>query len=209
MALAEQVGQSDLIAGTIRISASEGFGTVVLAPALPGLRALHPGLVIELIANAGFLSPLKREVDIAVTLSAPTSPRLVVEAAHRLRIGPLRRPVVCGRARTRRERRCVALARSGRLRRRSDLCAGAALSRRDRPGSSRPAVEFIPARAARDPPERRRRGCLAVLSRRRIDEAASKRGAPHAALLDVHPSRSGGGGEDSRGANLDARTRLS
>ena len=79
MALAEQVGQSDLIAGTIRISASEGFGTVVLAPALPGLRALHQGLVIELIANAGFLSPLKREVDIAVTLSAPTSPRLVVE----------------------------------------------------------------------------------------------------------------------------------
>jgi DNA-binding transcriptional LysR family regulator len=79
MTLAEQVGQSDLIAGTIRISASEGFGTVVLAPALPGLRALYPALVIELIANAGFLSPLKREVDIAVTLSAPTSPRLVVE----------------------------------------------------------------------------------------------------------------------------------
>ena len=79
MTLAEQVGQSDLIAGTIRISASEGFGTAVLAPALPGLRALHPALSIELIANAGFLSPLKREVDIAVTLSAPTSPRLVVE----------------------------------------------------------------------------------------------------------------------------------
>ncbi len=79
MVMAEQVGQSDLIAGTIRISASEGFGTVVLAPALPSLRSLHQGLMIELIANAGFLSPLKREVDIAVTLSAPTSSRLVVE----------------------------------------------------------------------------------------------------------------------------------
>lgn len=79
MAEAERVGQSDLVAGTIRISASEGFGTVVLAPALPDLRAVHPGLAIELIANAGFLSPLKREVDIAVTLSAPTSSRLVVE----------------------------------------------------------------------------------------------------------------------------------
>jgi DNA-binding transcriptional LysR family regulator len=87
MALAEQVGQSDLIAGTVRISASEGFGAAVLAPALPGLRALHPGLAIELIANAGFLSPLKREVDLAVTLSAPTSPRLVVEPLTDYQLG--------------------------------------------------------------------------------------------------------------------------
>ena len=60
---------------------------MVLAPAMPGLRALHPGLAIELIANAGFPSPLKREVDIAVTLSAPTSPRLVVEPLTDYRLG--------------------------------------------------------------------------------------------------------------------------
>jgi DNA-binding transcriptional LysR family regulator len=73
------VSQPDIVAGTIRISASEGFGTQVLAPALPQLRQRHPGLSIELIANPGFMSPLKREVDVAVTLSAPTSERLFVE----------------------------------------------------------------------------------------------------------------------------------
>ncbi|HEX4181404.1 MAG TPA: LysR family transcriptional regulator [Caulobacteraceae bacterium] len=79
MASAERIGQPDIIAGTIRISASEGFGGSILAPALPELRRRHPGLDIELIANAGFMSPLKREVDMAITLSAPESVRLHVE----------------------------------------------------------------------------------------------------------------------------------
>ena len=79
MAAAEQIGRPDIIAGTIRISASEGFGSTILAPALPQLRGRHPGLNIELIANPGFMSPLKREVDIAITLSAPESARLWVE----------------------------------------------------------------------------------------------------------------------------------
>jgi DNA-binding transcriptional LysR family regulator len=79
MAAAERIGQPDIIAGTIRISASEGFGGAILAPALPELRRRHPGLDIELIATAGFMSPLKREVDMAITLSAPESARLHVE----------------------------------------------------------------------------------------------------------------------------------
>jgi DNA-binding transcriptional LysR family regulator len=79
MAIAEQVGRSEIVAGTLRISASEGFGGAILAPALSALRHRHQGLNIELIANSGFMSPLKREVDMAITLSAPESPRLLVE----------------------------------------------------------------------------------------------------------------------------------
>ena len=74
-----EAGRTDLVAGTVRISAAEGFGGAILAPALPELRARHPELRIELIANAGFMSPLKREVDMAVTLSASQSARLLVE----------------------------------------------------------------------------------------------------------------------------------
>jgi DNA-binding transcriptional LysR family regulator len=74
-----EAGRADLVAGTVRISASEGFGGRILAPALPELRARHPDLSIELIANPGFMSPLKREVDMAVTLSASQSARLLVE----------------------------------------------------------------------------------------------------------------------------------
>lgn len=76
---AARVTQPDLVAGTVRISASEGFGTLVLAPAMPALAEQRPGLRIELAANAGFLSPSRREVDMAVTLSAPQAQRLVAE----------------------------------------------------------------------------------------------------------------------------------
>ncbi|MBD7940745.1 LysR family transcriptional regulator [Brevundimonas guildfordensis] len=79
MEAAGRVTQPDLIAGAVRISASEGFGGAVLAPALPGLLAAHPGLNVELAASSGFLSPSRREVDMAITLSPADSPRLIVE----------------------------------------------------------------------------------------------------------------------------------
>lgn len=79
MEAAGRVTQPDLIAGTVRISASEGFGGAVLAPALPALLAAHPGLNVELAASSGFLSPSRREVDMAITLSPAAGPRLIVE----------------------------------------------------------------------------------------------------------------------------------
>jgi len=69
----------DVVAGTVRISTAEGFGSAVLAPALPELAAARPGLRVELAARAGFLSPTRREVDMAITLSPPDAQRLVVE----------------------------------------------------------------------------------------------------------------------------------
>ena len=76
---AARVTHPDAVAGTVRISAAEGFGTTVLAPALVKLTTQRPGLRIELAANAGFLSATRREVDMAITLSAPAAQRLVVE----------------------------------------------------------------------------------------------------------------------------------
>jgi len=70
---------SDAVAGTVRISTSEGFGGAVLAPALPDLRRKRPGLRIELAASAGYLSASRREVDMAITLNTPDSGRLIVE----------------------------------------------------------------------------------------------------------------------------------
>jgi DNA-binding transcriptional LysR family regulator len=74
-----RVATADVVAGTVRISASEGFGTDVMAPALPALAQARPALRIELAASPGFLSPSRREVDMAITLSPPGEQRLVVE----------------------------------------------------------------------------------------------------------------------------------
>ena len=87
MNVAAEIAQADAVAGAVRISAPEGFGTQILAPALPGLSRRHPHLSIELIANPGLLSPLKREVDMAITLSAPLSPRLLVEPLTDYQLG--------------------------------------------------------------------------------------------------------------------------
>lgn len=79
MERALRVTQPEMMAGTVRISASEGFGSEVLAPALPALAAERPGLRIELAAQPGFLSPSRREVDMVITLSAQQGSRVIVE----------------------------------------------------------------------------------------------------------------------------------
>ncbi len=58
-------------AGLLRVSLSEGFASWIVAPALHTFAAAHPRLVIDLVASSGFLSPSKREADLAVTLSRP------------------------------------------------------------------------------------------------------------------------------------------
>lgn len=58
-------------AGLLRVSVLEGLANWVVAPALRGFVEAYPRLVIDLVAASGFLSPSKREADLAVTLSRP------------------------------------------------------------------------------------------------------------------------------------------
>ena len=75
----EAASETDSAGGTVRISASEGFGTEILAPELVGLSRRRPGLRVELVATSGFLSAATRQADIAVTLSPAASERISVE----------------------------------------------------------------------------------------------------------------------------------
>lgn len=59
------------VGGTLRLSVSEGFGTWFLAEHIPAFARRNPQLTVDLAASSGFLSPSKREVDIAVMLSRP------------------------------------------------------------------------------------------------------------------------------------------
>lgn len=65
------------LAGTLRISVSEGFGTWFLARHITDLADAHPALTIDLVASSGFLNPSRREADIAVMLSRPRSGQLI------------------------------------------------------------------------------------------------------------------------------------
>lgn len=67
------------LAGTIRVSVSEGFGSWFLAPLLPDFKKQCPGISIELVATSGFLNLNKREADMAILLEKPSRGLLVTQ----------------------------------------------------------------------------------------------------------------------------------
>ncbi|MFW2829245.1 LysR family transcriptional regulator [Sphingomonas sp. ID0503] len=87
--LADKVGQMDDImqrlgeadtpdpSGTVRVSASEGFGIWFLARHLDAFADAYPSIHIDLVATSGFLSPSKRETDVAILLARPRKGPLV------------------------------------------------------------------------------------------------------------------------------------
>lgn len=60
-----------VLSGLVRIGATEGFGTVVLAPALARFGLLHPQLVIDLLAVPRNVNLSQREADIVISLERP------------------------------------------------------------------------------------------------------------------------------------------
>lgn len=75
----QTINEPGQVRGTVRISAFEGLGSAIVAPAIPALMRAYPGLHIELVANAGFLSPTIREVDVGISLRPPDTPRVAGE----------------------------------------------------------------------------------------------------------------------------------
>lgn len=74
--------------GNLRISVAEGFGSWFLTKHIPAFVARYPNLKLDLVASSGFLSPSKREADIAVILSRPKAGHVVAQklASYKLRL---------------------------------------------------------------------------------------------------------------------------
>ncbi|MBK5265038.1 MAG: LysR family transcriptional regulator [Alphaproteobacteria bacterium] len=70
-AIGEGSGGKGGPSGILRISASEGFGTWVIARHLHEFATKYPAITVDLAASSGFLSPGKRETDIAILLARP------------------------------------------------------------------------------------------------------------------------------------------
>lgn len=65
-------------AGTVRIGAPDGFGTLFLAPRMASLVEKHPGLTVQLAPLPRAFSLSKREADIAIVVEPPEAGRLRV-----------------------------------------------------------------------------------------------------------------------------------
>lgn len=65
------------VAGLLRVSVSEGFGTWFIAHHLASFTRAWPQVTVDLVATNGFLSPSRKETDIAILLAQPhTGPLL-------------------------------------------------------------------------------------------------------------------------------------
>ena len=69
-------GESDRVSGVVRVGATEGIATSILAQCASDLCQKHPRLELQLATMPRTFSLSKREADIAIAVSAPTSGRL-------------------------------------------------------------------------------------------------------------------------------------
>jgi len=66
------------LSGLVRIGATEGFGTIMLAPHLALFAQQHPKLVIDLLAMPRLVHLSRREADIVISLERPARGPVVV-----------------------------------------------------------------------------------------------------------------------------------
>lgn len=65
--------------GQLRISVAEGFGSWFLTRHANDFAIIYPNIRLDLVASSGFLSPSKREADIAVVLSRPRAGHVIAQ----------------------------------------------------------------------------------------------------------------------------------
>lgn len=75
-ALSDIGGQANELSGTVRLGAPEGIASYVLADCAAELCRNHPQLELQVVALPRTFSLTKREADIAIAVSAPSSGRL-------------------------------------------------------------------------------------------------------------------------------------
>ncbi len=67
------------LTGTVRISLTEGLGTMWLPPKLAAFHEQHPGLCVELLVENRAVDLVRREADIAVRMFRPNQPDLIAK----------------------------------------------------------------------------------------------------------------------------------
>ncbi|MGD9864766.1 MAG: LysR substrate-binding domain-containing protein [Pseudodonghicola sp.] len=80
-------GQSQALAGTVRITASVFAAHYILPPVLAQIRAAEPAIQIDLIASDDTENLLFRAADIALRMYRPTQPDLIARHVTDLQMG--------------------------------------------------------------------------------------------------------------------------
>lgn len=76
-AQAQVQGRDESLEGVVRLGAPDGFGSFFLAPRIHKLVRRHPKLELQLVAMPRVFSLAKREADLTIAVTRPTSGRLL------------------------------------------------------------------------------------------------------------------------------------
>jgi DNA-binding transcriptional LysR family regulator len=75
----DMAGTGDAPRGVVRLSMPEGFGTWVIVPMVRDFVDAHPAIRLDIVSSGDFLSPSKREADIALMLDCPKGGNVTVQ----------------------------------------------------------------------------------------------------------------------------------
>lgn len=78
-ALATGMAQVPGVSGVVRLATAENLATGLILPALPGLRAQHPGLALELVTDISTVNLHRRDADIALRMVKPDRGRVTLQ----------------------------------------------------------------------------------------------------------------------------------
>lgn len=77
--IADELGGRDrALSGPVRLGATEGFGSTILAPHLSDFCQLHPDMTVDILTVPRFVNLPKREADLAVIIDRPRTGSYVV-----------------------------------------------------------------------------------------------------------------------------------
>lgn len=91
-------GQSQDLAGTVRITASVFAAHYILPPVLADIRAAEPAIQIDLIPSDDTENLLFRAADIALRMYRPTQPELIARKVANIEMGVFAAPSYLNRA---------------------------------------------------------------------------------------------------------------
>ncbi len=81
------LAHSNGIAGPVRVTATEGIGSLWLTPRLRAIADQHRELQLEILLDNAAVNLLRREADIALRLSRPSTPDLIARKVGELSFG--------------------------------------------------------------------------------------------------------------------------
>jgi DNA-binding transcriptional LysR family regulator len=76
-AMARELAGSAGLEGLLRVTCSDWFGRIVLAPILAKFTGLHPGVVIETLTDPRVYSLARREADLALRIAGFDEPEVI------------------------------------------------------------------------------------------------------------------------------------